>query len=71
MDFEIFDNILNCIKYRFIQMDYQIYVDLQEILIKVIKEQDWEDDLQIVIQNYDVNKFDVPLLKLNCFFSLK
>ena len=52
-------------------MDYQIYVDLQEILIKVIKEQDWEDDLQIVIQNYDVNKFDVPLLKLNCFFSLK
>ena len=71
MDFEIFDNILNCIKYRFIQMDYQIYVDLQEILIKVIKEQDWEDDLQIVIQNYDVNKFDVPLLKLSCFFSLK
>ena len=23
-------------------------------------EQDWEDDLQIVIQNYGVNEFDVP-----------
>ena len=37
----------------------QIYVHLQEILIKAFKEQDWENDLQIVIQNYGVNEFDV------------
>ena len=34
---------------------------LQEILIKVFKEQDWENDLQIV---YGVNEFDVPSLKI-------
>ena len=33
---------------------------LQEILIKVFKEQDWENDLKIVIQNYGVNEFHVP-----------
>ena len=61
--FETFDNIINCIKDRFNQTDYQKYGHLQEILIKAFKEQDWEDDLQIVIQNCGVNKFDVPSLK--------
>ena len=61
--FEVFDNIINCIKDRFNQTDYQIYVHIQEIFIKAFKEQDWEDDLQIVIQNYGINEFDVPLLK--------
>ena len=37
---------------------------LQEIFIKSFKEQDWEDDLHIVTQNYGVNEFDVPLLKI-------
>ena len=36
---------------------------LQKILIKVLQEQDWEDDLQIVIQNYVVSEFIVPSLK--------
>ena len=54
---------MNCIKDRFNQTDYQIYAHLQEILIKVFKEQDWENDLQIVIQNYGINEFDVPSLK--------
>ena len=36
---------------------------LQEILINTFKERDWEDDLQIVIQNYGVNEFDVPSIK--------
>ena len=43
---------------------------LQEIFKKAFKEQDWKDDLQIVIQNYGVNEFDVPLLKAQ-FPSLK
>ena len=36
---------------------------LQEVLIKAFKEQDRESDLQIVIQNFGVNEFDVPSLK--------
>ena len=63
MYFETFYNIINCIKDRFNQADYQIYVRIQEIFIKAFKEQDWEDDLQRVIQNYYVNEFDVASLK--------
>ena len=37
---------------------------LQEILIKAFEDQDSEDDLQIVIQNYGVNEFDFPPLKI-------
>ena len=40
--------IITCIKDRFNQTDYQIYVLLQEILIKVFKKQDWEDDLMFL-----------------------
>ena len=36
---------------------------LKEILIKEFKEQDWEDDLQIVIQKCGVSEFDIPSLK--------
>ena len=63
MYFETFHNIVNCIKDQFNQRDYQIYVHLQQILIKGFKEQDWKDDFHIVIQNYGVNEFDIPLLK--------
>ena len=61
MYFETFHNIVNCIKDQFNQRDYQIYVHLQQILIKDFKEQDWKDDFHI--QNYGVNEFDVPSLK--------
>ena len=40
--------IITCIKDRFNQTDYQIYVLLQEILIKAFKKQDWEDDLMFL-----------------------
>ena len=66
--FETFDNIKNCIKYCFNQTDYQIYAHLQEILIKAFKEQDWEDNLQIVIQKYSVNEFAAPSLKAQLLF---
>ena len=57
--FETFDNI-NCIKDGFDQTGYEMYVHLQGILIKAFKEQDCEDDLQIVIQSYGVDEFYVP-----------
>ena len=61
--FETFHNIINCIKDRFNQTDYQIYVHIQEIFIKAFKEQDGEDDLQIVMQNYVASELDVHSLK--------
>ena len=36
---------------------------LQKIIIKIFKEQDWENDLHIVIQNCGANEFDFPSLK--------
>ena len=38
--FETFDNIISSTKDHFNQTHYQIYVHLQEILIKGFKEQD-------------------------------
>ena len=66
--FQNFDNIINCIKDHFNQTGYQIYVHLQEILLKVFKEQNLEDDLQIVIQKDGVNTFGVPSLKPQLLF---
>ena len=71
MYFKSFDNIINCIKDRFNQTDYQIYVHLQKVLIKAFNEQDWEDDfcdLQIVIQNYGVNEYNLLSLKAQLLF---
>lgn len=36
--FEIIYNIINCIRDRFSQKNYQIYVHLQEIFVKAFKE---------------------------------
>ena len=63
MYFENLNNIINSIKDRFNQTDYQIYVNLPKILIKAFKKQDWEDDLRKIKQNYGVNEFYVPSLK--------
>ena len=41
---------------------------LKEILITEFKEQDWEDDLQIVIQKCRVSEFDIPSLKYQLLF---
>ena len=46
-------------------------MSLQEILINTFKEQSWEDGLQTVIQNYGVNKFDVPSLKTQLLLLLE
>ena len=68
MYFENFENIINCIKDSFNETDYRIYLHLQEVLVKAFKEQIREDDLQIVIQNYGVNEFDVLSLKALLLF---
>ena len=46
-------------------------MSLQEILLNTFKEQSWEDGLQTVIQNYGVNKFDVPSLKTQLLLLLE
>ena len=38
-------------------------MNLPKILIKAFNKKDWEADLHIIKQNYDVNEFEVPSLK--------
>ena len=56
--FEAFDLVIGCIKQRFDQPDFKIYVDLQESLLKSIKGESWENNLHSVCQfyNQDVNE---------------
>ena len=69
--FKPFDDIINSIKDRFNQTDYEIHLHLQDILIKAFKKQDWSDDLQIFIQNHVVNELDVLSLKSQLVFLPK
>jgi len=49
--------IINCIKDRFDQPDYKKYIDLQEVLLKSIKGENWDSHFQS-ISNFYKGDFD-------------
>ena len=51
------DLIINCIKERFDQPGYGIYKNLQEIIIKSIKKENYDDSFNVVVSLYqsDIN----------------
>ena len=50
--YQALDLIVNCIEDRFDQPGYRIYKTLELLLVKACKEEDFEDDLQIVCSFY-------------------
>ena len=50
--FEVFDLAINCIKDRFDQPDYKKYIDLQEVLLKAIKGENWDSHFQAICKFY-------------------
>lgn len=50
--YQALDLIINCIEDRFDQPGYRIYKTLELLLVKACKEEDFEDDLQIVCGFY-------------------
>lgn len=66
--YEAFDCVIACIKDRFDQPDYRKYVSLQNLLLKGVKSQCWESEMEEVIQIYggDVRRYSLeaqlPLL---------
>ena len=67
--FQTLDAAMNCIKERFDQPDFKMYVNLQELFLKAIRDQSWENELTQVcsIYNGDVERYSLeaqlPLLR--------
>ena len=60
--FEALDLTINCIKDRFDQEDYRHYANLQELLLKAARNEQFDSELSDVIAFYD-GDFDESLLR--------
>ena len=61
--FETFDCIINCIERRFDQSDFKIYVHLQELIVKAIKGEGWDEEVKVVTDFFGLD-FDETSLKV-------
>jgi hypothetical protein len=59
--YEALDLVINCIKERFEQEDFQTYVQLQELLLKAARNEPFDNELEEVTMFY--GDFDKTLLK--------
>ncbi len=62
--YEALDLIVNCIKRRFDQEGYQIYRNLQDLLLKAVRKESYEDCLGVVTSFYDTD-LDTSQLRLH------
>ena len=60
--YEALDLIISCITDRFDQPGYQIYHKVQDLILKAAKQQDYQNDLDFIINHYG-DDFDAALLK--------
>ena len=60
--YEALDLIISCITDRFDQPGYQIYHKVQDLILKAAKQQDYQNDLNFIINHYG-DDFDAALLK--------
>lgn len=60
--FEALDLIISCRVDRFDQPGYQIYCKVQNLILKAARQQDYQAELDFVIDYYD-DDFDASLLK--------
>ena len=60
--YEALDLIISCITDRFDQPGYRIYHKVQDLILKAAKQQDYQDELDFII-NYYGDDFDASLLK--------
>jgi len=61
--YDVLDLIKNCVRSRFDQPGYNTYKNLQELLFKVIKGDNFESELQYVSQFYqdDINSANLQI----------
>ena len=60
--YEALDLVINCIKDRFDQKDYKVYATLQDVLLKAVKKESFDAELDAVPSFY-ASDFDPSLLK--------
>ena len=68
--YDAYDFVINAIQDRFDQKDFKVYKSIQDLLLKSIKKEDFDDEFNVVVEIYrdDVNDY---LLKLSWVFSSK
>ena len=62
--YEALDLIINCIESRFNQEGYQIYRNLQDLLLKAVRKESYEDCFKIITSFY-TDYLDPPQLRLH------
>ena len=67
--YEALDLIISCITDRFDQPGYRIYNKVQDLILKAAKQQDYQTELDFIIDYYG-DDFDAALLKTHLEFSL-
>ncbi len=60
--FEALDNAINCLIHRFDQPGYKTYSNLEQLLIKASKQEEFEDEFQVVTDFYK-NDFNKDVLR--------
>ena len=60
--YEALDHVINCIKERFNQEDFQKYAMLQEVLLKAARRQPFNVELEEVM-TFHQSDFDLSLMK--------
>ena len=68
--FQAFDVITACIKARFDQPDFRKYVSLQDLFLKAIKDQSWEDEIREVCSILALISMSIGW-KLSCLFCFQ
>ena len=57
--YDAYDFVINAIQDRFDQKDFKVYKSIQDLLLKSIKKEDFDDEFNVVVEIYrdDVNDY--------------
>ena len=57
--YDVYDFIINAIQDRFNQKDFKVYKSIQDLMLKSIKKEDFDDEFNVVVEIYrdDVNDY--------------
>ena len=69
--FEAFDTVINCIEDRFDHKDFKMYALLEQVLLKAVKQDKYEEELKKVIQFYKEDFDKSPTFGINFHSATK
>ena len=69
--FEAFDTVINCIEDRFDHKDFKMYALLEQVLLRAVKQDKYEEELKKVIQFYKEDFDKSPTFGINFHSATK